>query len=437
MPRVLMISPHFPPDSTGGTHRVRLLAPRLREHGWEPTVLTVDPRDYEGALDPALADSVPRDLRVVRARAWPAPLTRAIGVGDLGLRAFEGLWREATQLLTRERFDAVFITIYPTYPALLGPLLKRRFSVPFVLDYQDPWVGEWGRSVGPAANGRPDLRSRVSRAVALRLEPLAIRAADAITGVSRGTFEPALRRNPGAAPLATEELPIGWDERDFVSLGPRATSRDGERVRIACIGTLPPTMRDAVDAAFEALRRLRECDAAAAGRIRFDFLGTSNQRSADAAPRALDHARTLGVQDQVTESAGRLDYFDALRAFRDADALLLLGTSEAHYTPSRIFAALNSNRPMLALYHAGSPVTELLRRFGGAPSLRLVTYDDSTPPQARVEDLRAALADLAREPMFDPRTVDRRVLCEASAPALAGRLARILDRVSAVEHAAA
>ena len=46
--RVLMISPHFPPDSTAGTHRVRLLAPRLREHGWAPTVLTVDPRDYEG-----------------------------------------------------------------------------------------------------------------------------------------------------------------------------------------------------------------------------------------------------------------------------------------------------------------------------------------------------------------------------------------------------
>src|SRR6266446_5806708 len=71
VPRVLMVSPHFPPDSTGGTHRVRLLAPRLREHGWEPTVLTVDPRDYQGAHDYALADSLPKDLRVVRARAWP------------------------------------------------------------------------------------------------------------------------------------------------------------------------------------------------------------------------------------------------------------------------------------------------------------------------------------------------------------------------------
>src|SRR5450830_524517 len=104
MRRVLMISPHFPPDSTAGTHRVRLLAPHLREHGWEPTVLTVDPRDYEGTLDPTLAESVPADLRVVRSRALPVRLTRPIGVGDLGLRAVEGLWREASHLMGHERY---------------------------------------------------------------------------------------------------------------------------------------------------------------------------------------------------------------------------------------------------------------------------------------------------------------------------------------------
>src|SRR4029078_3951716 len=92
-------------------------------------------------------------------------------LGDLGLRAFEGLWREASHLLSRERFDALFITVYPTYPALLGPLLKKRFKVPFVLDYQDPWVGAWGLDVGPGRGGRPDAKSRASRWLAMQLEP--------------------------------------------------------------------------------------------------------------------------------------------------------------------------------------------------------------------------------------------------------------------------
>src|SRR5438309_2948433 len=163
MRRVLMVSPHFPPDRPAATHRVRLLAPYLPLFGWEPTVLTVDPRDYEGRLDAVLADSVPRAVRLVRARAWPARVTRQLGIGDLGLRAFPGLRRTAYRAVRAEHFDVTFVTIHPTYPALLGPMLKRKFGLPFVLDYQDPWVGAWGQSVGPGSNVRPDVKSRASR----------------------------------------------------------------------------------------------------------------------------------------------------------------------------------------------------------------------------------------------------------------------------------
>ncbi|MEO8578452.1 MAG: hypothetical protein ABI556_17200, partial [Gemmatimonadales bacterium] len=117
--RVLMISPHFPPDSSAGSHRVRLLAPHLERHGWLPTVLTVDPAYYEGSLDAGLADLVPPSLRVERVRAVPAAASRLIGVGDLGLRSFVGLYRAASRLLATEHYDALYITIYPTYPALL------------------------------------------------------------------------------------------------------------------------------------------------------------------------------------------------------------------------------------------------------------------------------------------------------------------------------
>ena len=77
--RVLMLSPHFPPDARAGTHRVRLLAPRLAEHGWEPVVVTVEPRYYESELDHELAAMLPDDLRVVRARAIRPGLTRQFG----------------------------------------------------------------------------------------------------------------------------------------------------------------------------------------------------------------------------------------------------------------------------------------------------------------------------------------------------------------------
>jgi hypothetical protein len=94
-----MVSPHFPPDASAAAHRVRVVAPHLAAHGWEPTVVTVDPRDLEGGLDPELAGLVPPALRVVTCRAWPVRWTRRLGVGDLGLRAFAGLRRTCAALL--------------------------------------------------------------------------------------------------------------------------------------------------------------------------------------------------------------------------------------------------------------------------------------------------------------------------------------------------
>ena len=431
MRRVLMISPHFPPDSTAATHRVRLLAPHMAGHGWEPTVLTVDPRDYEGRLDPALLDSVPQTVRIVRTRAWPPRASRAVGIGDLGIRAFQGLWRGASDLLSREPFDAVFITIYPAYPALLGPLLKRRFTFAFVLDYQDPWVGEWGRSAGPGIDGRPDFKSRASRFVAARMEPYALRAADAVTAVSSATYEQALERTPEARPRACAELPIGWDRRDLEFLN-QGVSRaalfpdDDGLVHLSYVGTLLPTGLDTLRAVLAAVAALRASSPAAA-RLRLHFFGTSNQRTADAPARVLPVAAEYGLLDIVTESAPRLDYFDALRVLRDSTAVLLMGSSERHYTPSKVFPALVAQRPVVAVLHAASNASDLLHRIGRAPTVRLVTYDDETA-RARVDAIAAELSALMANPRYVADAVDERVLEPASACSLAGRLANVLDR---------
>jgi glycosyltransferase involved in cell wall biosynthesis len=425
MRRALCISPHFPPDSSAATHRLRLLAPHLAAYGWEPTILTVDPRDYEGRLDPALARSVPSSVRVIRARAWPRTLSRCIGFGDLGMRAFHGLWRSASSLLSSEPFDAVFITIYPTYPALLGPMLKRLFGVPFVLDYQDPWVGEWGRSVGPGTNGHPDLRSRASRLLSTHLEPRALMAADGVTAVSKATYEQALARTPAAKPRALAELPVGWDRRDLQFLESRAASfPDDGLVHVSYVGTLLPAGFETLRAVFAAVAKLRAVDSAAF-RLRLHFFGTSNQRTADAPVRVLPVAAEYGLLDVVTEQASRLDYFDALAVLRDSTAVLLIGSSERHYTPSKVFPALIAEKPVIAVMHDASNASDLLRRLGRPPSIRLVTYDDATAG-ARVDAIAAELRALLECPMYRSDAVDVRELEPTSACTLARRLAGVL-----------
>jgi len=363
---------------------------------------------------------------VVRARAWSAGVSRFAGVGDLGLRAFGGLRREAEALLSAEPFDAMFITIYPAYPALLGPLLKRRFPFAFVLDYQDPWVGEWGKSAGPLAGGQPDFKSRVSRFVATRLEPYALRAADAVTAVSSATYEQALERTPEARPRRCAELPIGWDPRDLERAGAgTATFPDDGLVHLSYVGTLLPTGFDTLRAVLSAIATLRASHPPSA-RLRLHFFGTSNQRTADAPPRVMPVAREYGLGDVVTEHAPRLDYFEALRVLRDSSAVLLMGSRERHYTPSKVFPALVARRPVLAVLHEASNASDLLRRLGRAPTVRLVTYDEQALP-ASAGAIERELAALVERPRYDAAAVDDAVLEPMSACALAGRLARVFD----------
>ena len=177
--RVLMVSPHFPPDSAA-SHRVRLLAPRRKKRLEADGV--VDRGAYEGALDPALAALVPG---LSRRRALPAvgaEWTRAVGVDPAF--ALDALRRTCATLLGRERYDVLFVTVYPVTRSL-GPLLKRRFPVRFLLDYQDP-CRNWGLTVGGGANGTRFQEPRVAQLG--KFQPIAVRAAD-VTAVSPRTYD--------------------------------------------------------------------------------------------------------------------------------------------------------------------------------------------------------------------------------------------------------
>ncbi|MCC7007743.1 MAG: hypothetical protein IT184_02910 [Acidobacteria bacterium] len=430
---VLLITPHFPPDASAAAHRVRLLAPYLPKYGWQPTVLTCREDAYEGALDPALAAFVPASLRVVRAPAWPVRLTRSVGIGDLGLRSFAGLRRAASALCASEPFDAAFITIFPSYTALLGPWLTRRFRVPFILDYQDPWVSAWGAEVGGRPDGGVDVKSRLSRTLAGWLEPRVVKAAAAITAVSAGTFEPVLRRNPDIQPI-TEAIPLGAEPQDFCQeWSPRVAlpfdPADGQ-LHVCYTGTMLPLGRETLRAVLAAVARVRDERPALYTRLRLHFIGTSNQSVAAETYRVLPIARELGVADVVDEQPARLPYSAIVQVQQHAGALLALGSSEPHYTASKIFPLLLARRPLLAVYHEASTVADVLGAIGPSRAVALVTYGDDVRAAARIGAIYDRLLEVLDEAASPgPARMDLSGLGDYWAEALAGRLARVLDRV--------
>lgn len=392
---LLLISPHFPPDSAAGTHRARILAPHLAKYGWQTTVLTVDAKSVEGELDEELAASGAGDVSVVRVAAWPATWTRRAGFGDLGLRAYRPLRRAAMRLAGRQAIDATLVTTYPTYPAMIGVALKKQRGIPFVLDLQDPWVGAWGKDVGPG--GVPDLRSRASRSVAVKLEQRAAASADALMSVTTRTMSDVLTRVPAAGRVPQLEVPIGWEPSDWDRVRhdkrPNGLFDPGDgRVHVCAVGTLLPTAIDGLRAFLDAVAQVTR-EAEARRRLKVWFVGTSNERRADAPAVVSPLAHAAGVADVVTEHPARLAYFDALRVLRDASAVLVLGSGEPHYTPSRVFPALASRRPVLARLHPQSPAANLLCTAAATRPIHLVrcSLDPVEQSHALADGLRQVL----------------------------------------------
>ena len=374
----LIVSPYFLPSNLVGVHRNRMLAANLERFGWHPIVITVDPRDYGEPLDDRLLALVPEGLEVIRVPALSTRLSRAFGIGDVSLRGYFALRRAVGRLLAAGTGDVVFVSILPGYSSLVGAWAKRTWKVPFVLDYQDPWVSEWGAS-RPAFS-----KERTAHRIASILERRAMREVDAVTAVSDGTLDSLRSRRllPGTMPV--EILPIGVEPNDHevaMRIGRSAIARTEGRREIVFLGSMSDAMLESVRTLFESLAAVRS-----KGRdVRVNLIGVSGQPAGRDSLGLANLARSMGIAECVNVLPARIGYLDALRTMQDADMLLLLGTRYSHYTASKVFPYWLAGKPILGLFHEASTVFKILGDLGGG---RLVGYGASGP--------RAHVGDLAR-----------------------------------------
>lgn len=436
MKRVLIVSPHFPPDASAATHRARVLAPYLESFGWRPTILTVRSEDYEGQVDDELSAMLSPAVEIIRVRALRAKWTRLAGVGDLGLRALPALRRAARSELEAHHYDAVYITTYPIYPAVLGPWIRRRFAVPFVLDLQDPWVGEWGKRVGAGSNGVPDVKSRLSRVIAARLERRVLPQADALTGVSSALLAELAERYPVLRDRPRVAMPIGLDPADIEfarrrKIAATIDSADGH-VHLCYVGTMLPLAYRPLAALFAALQRLCATEPSVRQRLRIHFVGTSNQAAPSMAPVVMERARAAGLSDIVREQPARIGYAAALQTLLAASIVLVLGSTERRYTASKLAPALASGRPLLVIVHGESDIHRALQRVS-PDGIAVAAFDDRGPGPETIDCIFRHLRAWLPSPPAN-RVVAASDLEEFTGPTLARALAGVLNTVTSSAH---
>ncbi|MGI0495140.1 hypothetical protein ACN4EG_25430 [Alkalinema pantanalense CENA528] len=397
--RVLIVSPHFPPINAPDHQRIRVALPYLQEFGWEAQILAVKPHHVPHPQDAKLAEALPQDLPIVYSDALSTRYTKLVGLGNVGWRCLPEMQKIGDRLLSTQQFDLVFFstTIFPVM--LLGKRWWQKFGVPYVLDFQDPWLSDYhtDSTSGRKRHSRPPggwLKYGMTQFLARWAEPQAMEAVRHIISVSPSYPNTLQQRYPHLHPEQFTVLPFGAPEADFAAL-PNLNIKqtifdpqDGKRHWVY-VGRGGEDMATALRILFEGIQTARWRNPELWQNIHLHFVGTSYAPAHLAVKTIETIAQSYGLGDLVTEHTGRIPYFEAQQLLVDSDAILMIGSDDPSYTASKLYPCILAQKPILAVFHENSSVVDILQNCRAGKTITFNTdrtgsdrLDNSPTPDA-------------------------------------------------------
>jgi len=411
-----MIAYHFPPlVGSSGIQRTLRFVQHLPAMGWQPLVLSADPRAYEKTSDDLMADVPPST--VVR-RAFALDTARHLRVAGhyAGWMARPDRWvswkfaaiRQGLKLIDEFKPDIIWST-YPIATAhVIASALQRKTGIPWVADFRDPM----------AQDGYPEDPATWQSYKAIEADAAARASYCVFTAPS------AVRAYQQRYPTAANRMVVlenGYDEESFAPtapmplepfLGTSLPERSTRPLVMLHSGIIYPSERDPTQL-FEALGQLKKNGTLSSVDLRIRFRASVH----DDLLQGL--AKTHDVQDFV-ELCPAIPYREALAEMLEVDTLLVMQASNCNaQIPAKIYEYLRAGKPILALTDPAGDTANTLRSAGLQDIVRL----DSA------NEIAALLPTLVRR-WRDGQVV----LPEAHAVQEASRYGRTRALVNLLEH---
>ncbi len=382
MRRVLIVSPNFPPISAPDMQRVRMSLPFFGQFGWEAVVLAIEPQCSNAVLEKELIDTVPHEVKVVRTKAISNSISAPFGINNVGLRALPFLYRSGARILAGQQFDLIYFstTMFPVMA--LARLWRKQFSIPYILDMQDPWVTDY-YDAKPASERPPKywLSQRLNKS----LEAWTMPRVGGLIAVSERYHRELRERYPNIRQSLCRTIPFGAAASDHALAERTACNVDLLREPVwqqdgywhgVYVGVLGRAMKFSCRVICEALRKGLAEHPALFSRVRLHFIGTDYAPAGAGRCTMLPIAKDLGMEKYIDESPARIPYFAALRVLGRADFLVVPGTDDPGYTASKIYPYILSKRPIVALFHEKSSVVSVLRDTSAGEAVSFASEDD-------------------------------------------------------------
>ncbi|MFC2085858.1 glycosyltransferase family 4 protein [Bacteroidota bacterium] len=387
--RVLVIAYYFPPMAYSGVQRVLKFVKYLPQHGWRPTVLTVDPAGYyqfDETMESEIAglgidvhrveSSDPTrlfgrkhkvEMPGEKRRRVASMISQSLFIPDNKIGWKRAAVKKGIEILQAGEYDAIFSSAPPYTAHLIGMELSRRSDVPLVTDFRDDWVG----------NPRHFYLTAWHKNRHQLLESEVIKASSAVTVINRPIHDRLIVRNLGPEGYhKVSMIPQGYDADDFNSSHP---GPDPKQLRLTYTGIFydvqtPEYFLKALSSLLERRPELRKAFVA-------EFVGHLPKKE-------LQRITDLGL-DKVVEYKGYLPHRESVERLQAADILwMTVGRRAGNETIStgKLFEYMGARKPILGLVPQGA-AADALERYG---AFFRAAPDDPSAIAAALESLYEA-----------------------------------------------
>ena len=356
--KVLIISPQFAPVNSADSHRVRQMLPYLLENGWRAEVVAVKLNCLERpVIDIQLINTIPSDTIVHYVNALDYQWTRKFGLGSLSIRSFYHYYKILNKLIKNNNFDLIFFSTTSFHLFALGPIMKKKFKIPYILDIQDPWRSDF--YLDKPSSERPP-KFLLNYYLDKFLEAYSIPKSDGIISVSKDYIDMFKLRYKR---LTNNHKTIQFsatihDYADSKKMRNCTIKQGG--LSIVYVGRGGYDLSFSISCFFEAIKKLEANEDLPSKYFEISFIGTSYAPQGEGVQTIKPIATDLGIISKVIEQTDRVGYFESISIIQNADILFIPGSTDPAYTASKIYPYILSDKPIIACFHENSSVVEIL-----------------------------------------------------------------------------
>ena len=355
--KVLVIAYYFPPMGLSGVQRTLKFIKYMKGNNWEPVVLTVSSTGYY-AHDSSLMDEAEKaNIRIVRVngkeinsklsnfgtvkmppeyiRKTLSLISKTFFIPDNKIGWAKNAIKEARNILSKEKFNLIFVSAPPFSAVNMAVKLKKEFDIPLIIDYRDLWYGnQFGFYPTP-------LHTYLHK----KMEYKALKASDRVIATNRKMKEKIIDNYQFLTFEDIFIIPHGYDPEDFENL--KIESRTNSKMRLTYSGIFYEFITPKYF--FKAFKELSLERPDVAANIELHFIGYLRKEN-----KGL--IRKLNLQDSVKEF-GYLPHKEAISKLLSSDVLWMMvgnGRNADTISSGKLYEYFGTRKPILASLPEGA-----------------------------------------------------------------------------------